>query len=871
VRIEKFYARNHCEKAVNYEKLLYKEGRYGVLKKATKMVCTLLAAGTPKAGILSQIKKYLEAEYAKQSFSFSWQRNQHIYDTLLYQRMLNFLQERFVLVCKAQVATCAEVSVTFPDSTNVLEGIVDLILRDKDGGYHGIIIHSGTCSRSMRGKSPLTKSETDLHCMVAKYSLEEQYPGIVIHPLYLTHKQDTAGAIRQQLEVSEYATSNFQSISYSAYYMDGTDVFSLDTLLESIEAVCAVMPKENCFDCDFGRLCNSPLLSDYEKVEKEELAPATYRMPQYTQQQLEVIHHVDGPMRVCAGPGSGKTATLIGRIRYLVEDCHVPPQCILLVTFSREATQELKTRCLSFLEEDNLPKISTIHAFCYGVLRDNQDLLGKELKVLSKREQQKIIKNMVSVMPQLTGFKYGKEEGKTGVYATIANRLDMLAKLGREEFFFKYPELGQDFIAFSDIYGQILESQGYLTFDEQISLCNQLFRDYPEVLSMYSSLYKYCMVDEYQDVNEEQVTLVYQVASHGNLVVVGDDDQNIYGFRGASAEFMKRFPEVFANTKTVIFQDNFRSTDTLVGAAQALIRNNKDRIEKDIRSGSGKTGVEPIMIPSLSPVSIDRLIADLIKEGYSYGDIAILSSKNAPLEELHSELKAPTVLAKSYLRNDGLFLFLYTSLALYQNRANDLAFLQFLSLFGKADCIRRKQDCSLYSATLMHYGLEPENPENGLIGNELEKPISLLLDVFMLLGGKPSISVFVDACKYMISWESTNSSEVLLEQLAEQEIKDFSELLPFMDNLVLSQDETRVEVDTNGKVTLITCHDSKGKEYPIVIIRNDYTSLNEDVRRVFYVAITRAKEQLFILQGKDCKVDFLQEIPHRKEERYAAE
>jgi len=861
MKIKSFYRQSRCEKIAGFEKLIYEKGRYDVLRKATQMFCSLLVTGMDGNEILRQIQWYLKTEYEKLVMDFTWQSKQYVYDTFLYRRALRYLQDNYSTFLKASVLTSMDIGIPLPDGSQCLEGEVSLILQDEKEVYHAIIMHSGSCSRSVKGKTVLTTAATDLHCMVAKYCLEKNYPGIVIHPLYLTHKADTPMAIKEALEVSDYASSNVHSLSYSDYYMEGTDLFDYGTFQQVIGNVVDLKGKDSCYGCRWATICKTPLLPlQEEKAEKE--VEKTYHMPSFTKEQLQVIHHNKGALRVCAGPGSGKTATLIGRIRYLVEECKVHPQFILVVTFTNEAAQELKNRCLSFLEESNLPKIATLNSFCYGILRENQDLLEKELKILSTREKMRIVQNIESVTPPLTGFKYGQKYGDTGLYKTLCNRLDKYFELGEFAFFQKYPEIGNDFKTFAARYQEVIESHDYITFDEQISMCNQLFADYPEVLNIYSSIYQYVMVDEYQDVNDAQVSMLYSVASHGNIVVVGDDDQSIYGFRGASASFMIHFPDYFPDAKTVIFKDNFRSTKKLVDVAQKLISNNAERISKDIRSGKGVEGVLPVVIPSMDAEAIDTLITNLVSEGYRYEDIAILSTKNAPLEDLHSSLQAPTVLAKSYLREDGFFVFVRSVLQLHEDMGNDKAFLQYMTLMGLADKVYKKQGMTLYEAILETYQLTDFRLEPvGMMGSPLEKAFSVLSDVFTLLDKKPDMYVFLTACKHMIDWHYSDSLEVLTEQLEKQGVTTLNELLTFMNYFVDFQDETRVEVDNNGKVTLITCHDAKGKEYPVVLIRNDFSSFSEEVRRVFYVAVTRAKEKLYMLQEKTCKVDFLKEIP----------
>lgn len=861
MNIQEFYQRNRCENIAVYENLLFQESRYTVLGRATKMFATLLGTDMAKDTVLHQVYEYLKTGYAGLSLDFPWQSEAYAKDDI---RKYRRLPVRFsnLQVVKTNVATSFEVSRDMGDGSSTLDGLVHLVLQDQKEQYHAMIIHGGTCSRSMKGKSVQTAAAMDLNCMIAKCTLESSYPGIIIHSVYLTHKNDKPGKTLKDMEISQTASSNMHSLEYKGYY-DDNGTFDETAMAKSIvEAM--EQGVNSCFGCYYQSLCKTPELPMLQH-EKKEAGNAGYQMPNYTQEQLKAVRHKDGPMLICAGPGSGKTATIIGRIRYLVEECNVTPQFILVVTFTTKAEQELKERCLSFLDEANLPYIATLNAFAYRILRENQDCLGKELKLLTNLEQLKIIQNIVNVTEPLSGFHYDQKYGKNGLYKTLARKVEQYLSMKDFEFFSKNPDIGNDFVGFAEMYRDIISCNDYISFDEQISMTNTLFETHPDVLSVYQHLYRYVMVDEYQDVNSDQVKMLYSIASHGNIVVVGDDDQNIFGFRGASSEFMLSFPDKYPESETIILKDNFRSTQTLVSAAQSLIHNNQKRIPKDIHSGCCEKGVEPVLIKSLEPKEIDALITKLIEKGYHYDDIAILSPKNAPLEELHSTLQAPTVLAKSYLRHDGLFTFARAILNLYYSELNDdTAFLVFVSLFGKRHLLRRKKGLSLYESLIEQYSYADFRqgnvsfPHDGIFSDELAK----LQDLFALLKNEPSMQSFLEMCVFSIGWDASDAKDVLLEQADKQGVHDIKALATFMDYIVNFEDEKRVEVDTAGRVTLITCHDAKGKEYPVVIIRNDYQNKDEETRRLFYVAVTRAKEQLYIFQDASCKADFLNEFPH---------
>ena len=294
-------------------------------------------------------------------------------------------------------------------------------------------------------------------------------------------------------------------------------------------------------------------------------------------------------------------------------------------------------------------------------------VLPNGVSLLTKVTQMELIKALLSIRQPLKGIKYTQEFGRNGLYNTVCSKLEKyLQSESPEAFFFKEKTLGTDFLQFAEDFRSIVKERGFISFDEQVTLCNELFNHYPDLLKIYQNVYKYVMVDEFQDINADQAAFIYSIAEHKNLVVVGDDDQSIYEFRGASNRFMLNFATDFPGAKTIVLQDNFRSVQPLVNAAQALIKNNRQRIAKNIRSNRSG-GMKPTIISDTSSKAFSDLISKLHDEGIEYSDIAILSTKNAPLEDLKRQLSVPCVLAKSLLRHDPLFLLIYDCLCLYRN------------------------------------------------------------------------------------------------------------------------------------------------------------------------------------------------------------
>ena len=874
MNISTFYQHCRCEKIGTMQHLIQEESRYPALNQAIQSALVALNAGVHPDTICAQMYVVLKDQYAKLEQAFSWKAaGDAKNDALRLYRFLKWFQEADMNVLKLFQNVMVETPTPLPDGSRELRAKVDLICCRKEEEkdvYYGFILHAGQARKGMKGKSLSTNITTDLTPMVAKLDLEKKYPGIVICMVYLSRESDTQNCIHPDFLVGMTTAMNMIQIPYSDYYRNGE--FEYAKMLNKILVVLTEENKGHCSDCSYYDLCKSPTFISEDNTPDEAEEISSYRIPEFTDDQMKVVRHVAGPLRVCAGPGSGKTATLIGRIRYLIEEIGIDSAFLLVVTFTNEAATELKNRCLSFLDESHLPKIATLNSFCYGILRENSDLLGKKVKLLGTIERLRLIENIASVFPPLKGFKYGQEYGATGLYKTIANRLDYYFSSTPEGFFNKYPELGNDFISFANQYHEIAEANGYISFDEQISLTNKLFKENPKVLEIYQRIYQFIMVDEFQDCCQEQVTMLYALAGrHKNIVVVGDDDQSIYGFRNARSEYMIDFEKSFEHAKTVVLRTNFRSTPTLVEASKSLIKNNKHRIEKEIISGKPKRKTEkiPTLIRDVSAQTIDKVVQALLKAGYNYEDIAVLSTKNAILEQLHTQLKSPSVLSKSYLRLDGLFLLVSVVMRLYRNPSDDRAFYQYLKLYGKESILQRNSLLSLQGIVLQSCGItdlsdiqiDQIDLSSCPIPNEIRQ---LYGNFFVLLENSTTPQDFVKKMALTIDWKNSNSCDVMCNALELGNIVTMEAFYEYLNNVSAFEDDTRVEEVRGHRVLLSTSHDAKGKEFNVVILINDFSNNSEETRRLFYVAMTRAKERLLILQDDNKEVDYLGEIPHEE-------
>ena len=742
---------------------------------------------------LGNASKFLTDNITDDMFSFPWQRDAEVKDDISkLARFINWLGSDTEVIDY-------EVPITLTTQRNTLQETVPLIVRYASGTVGALFVFFKCSDKSAYGKSVHTATGTDLFLLTAKAALEKEYPGIVPTLVYLSSPDDSAGDVAPQMNESGRRGGNIFPVAYKSYYED--DCFQLATFLNLIDTVVSTPVKPDCFNCPCKQLCGTGTISTVQAgARKEEVKP--YTLPEYTDDQLKVISHKDGPMLVCAGPGSGKTATLVGRVKAL-EDAGVPAEFILCITFTTDAAEELSKRCGDVCE---MPIVSTLNAFGYKLLQKNASKVGS-VKLLTQYARYDIIANLLSIAP-VKGIKCGMVTGSTGAIATLDRYLQAFSSSDRDSFMQEHPDLGDDFIRFYKEYTRIVKANGYISFDEQITLCLDLFRQEPDVLKAVSRRYKYVMVDEYQDIDAYQQQLIYAVASHGNLVVVGDDDQSIYGFRGGSNKYMLQFSKDFASVETVVLRDNFRSTGAIVDASKAVISANKERIEKPVRAVRGG-GIAPQIIDGQGVQELEEVIGKVLSEGYHYSDIAVAATKNATLETLSKDCHVPVVLGHPFLVKSPLFILVRCLLEIDLNISDKRS--EYELMLGK--------------------------PDDGFI-KESERYLS------------ESPEMFCDVVAGHFGLDGSADLIALDKVVEDRHLRDLPSLQKAMEYMAEYNDDTRIIPDIGERVLFTTAHESKGQEWPVVILLDDFRyDGSESSRRLYYVAMTRAKDRLYVLRN----------------------
>jgi len=735
---------------------------------------------------VDELLSMLSSMYLDDWFPYPQAKKQSIADDCL-------TISRFVDYVKDECVIESNIHILAETSRNRVDSRVNFI-TSKNGIYYAYILRFKKADKSPNGKSVHSCSETDLSVMAAKLFLEHSYPGIVIRLVYLVNDGDSFGSI-SNFTVLNSRKSNMFSHNFKSYY-DETG-FCFEVLQNKMDSVISTPVEKKCFVCEYKDLCSQASVANMPKAKSKDLEPVkkTYSIPVFTDSQKKVINKTNGKMLVCAGPGSGKTATLIGRIKKLIED-GVPPEFILAITFSKDAAMELKERCLSFCKSYELPEIMTLNALGYQILKLNPEYVGT-LTLMTQRCRYSLIDSLLEITEPLNGFNYLDKEDSS-LIVSVDRALKKISS-GCNEY-------GQDLLDFYDLFNEAIKEHGYITYDEQITRCLELFERHPDVLDKISSRYQYIMVDEFQDINSSQAEFIYSLSKkHGNICCVGDDDQSIYAFRGGSNKYMLEFKEHYPNAEIFSLKENFRTSEEIYDKALEKIAGNQ-RIEKEIVPVK-KGGIKPIHIKGQSSKYIDDVISVLNSKGVSNKDIAVIASQNSTLETLQKNVSFDSVLGKEYLIKNPFFQTVYWSLYFHYKDQHPQSLLHLSHLIDETSLTKILEINT--SALAIHYC------EN--IAEILSLADSAALTALTTVIGKE---------------QTTNCHE----------------LFTLMDFMVKFGDETRVEPNIEDEVIFITAHESKGMEWKVVLMIDDYRKdkQSEEQNRLTYVAMTRAEDILYI-------------------------
>lgn len=604
-------------------------------------------------------------------------------------------------------------------------------------------------------------------------------------------------------------------------------------------------------------------------------------------EQQKALLQTEGAVLVVAGAGSGKTRLLTHRIAYLIKEKHVSSYNILAITFTNKASREMKQRCDQIIGEEGNVWISTFHSMCARILRMDIEELGdytKNFTIYSDQDSDKVFKNIFSTL------KIDKDETKKSVMFHISNLKNNNMTIQEYENLYSYVS-NFDYIKKAYfMYESELKKANALDFNDLLNKTYELLKKCPNVLEKYQERFKYILVDEFQDTNKIQYDLVKLLAGkYKNIFVVGDEDQCIYTWRGANYTNIFDFQKDFENVKVFKLEQNYRSTKNILNLANALIKKNKSRIDKNLwteKTEGKKPEVRLVYDEREEAEIVAREIVELVQnEGYSYSDFAVLVRLNAltfPFEEKFLTYNISHRIFggfKFYERAEIKNLISY--LRLFLNPRDDISFLRIINFpkrgIGESAIKTLTTVANENETSLMNVVLQSEKFDLGGLAKKIENfkktYVSLLASYEDL-----TLSNFVENVIKQFDIKSAYSSgseEDLERQLnintfvsAVQEFEKNNPsgtLLDFLESVTLVSDIDTMD-DSNNAVTIATIHSVKGLEFRYVFIVGLEEKIfpisraygkdedMEEERRLMYVAITRAKENLMLTR---CRTRFL--------------
>ena len=622
--------------------------------------------------------------------------------------------------------------------------------------------------------------------------------------------------------------------------------------------------------------------------------------------QQQAVFHTEGPLLILAGAGSGKTTVLVNRIAYILKMELCQPWQILAITFTNKAAGELKERIANVVEcgaEDIWA--STFHSTCARILRRYGDRIGytSHFTVYDTDDQRRLMKDILkklqvdekilphrTVLAEISRAK-DKMQGPKDLKTTEVynSRLNMIADA-------------------YEMYQERLKTSDAMDFDDLLCNTVKLFRECPDILEMYQRQFKYIMVDEYQDTNKVQYEFVSLLAKkHNNICVVGDDDQSIYNFRGATIENILSFENEFTGATVIRLEQNYRSTSTILDAANEVIKNNTERKGKTLWTENGvgdKITLHTTATEREEALYIANTIMDGVSQGRKYSDFAILYRMNAQsnaVEHALARAGVPHRIIGGHRFYDREEIKDMTAYLQVINNPNDDVRLRRIinkpkrsigdTTVAKAMDIAAGLGESLYSV-IKHAS---DYPDLSRAAAKLNAFVALL-DGLMEAHNSGDYSL---AELYELILEHTNYREYLKVEKEDHETRienieelksniinfeeDYSEeatLSNFLEEISLQTDIDNYDPEADCCV-MMTLHSAKGLEFPVVFIPGmeegmfpsmatimNPSELDEE-RRLAYVGITRAKEKLYIVKSRERML--FGHTSHNRESRFATE
>jgi DNA helicase-2/ATP-dependent DNA helicase PcrA len=571
--------------------------------------------------------------------------------------------------------------------------------------------------------------------------------------------------------------------------------------------------------------------------------------------QIEAVKHAEGPALVIAGPGSGKTRVLTNRVGFLISENNVHESNILCVTFTNKAAEEIKTRVTTILDKNitKLPWGGTFHSICSRILRKDGGPIGVPISfvIYDTDDQLALVKSIIK--------DFGIDVKKVNPHAVLSNISSAKSELVLPENYENYAQ-GYFQKTVSKVYKEYqsrLRKNGALDFDDLLVETVRLFRENPQVLEKYQNLFKYILVDEYQDTNRAQYVLTKLLAqAHKNLFVVGDMSQAIYSFRGADYRNILHFQKDYPETKIYNLEQNYRSTQIILDAATNIIKNNTTHIALNLwtQNGSGDKIVSFTGIDEKDEaIYVSNKILDELAAGRSYKEFAVLYRTNAQSRNIE----------ETFIRNNIPYRIIGGMRFYARKEIKDvIAYLRVIH--NPKDSISWERIINVPPRGIGQKGVE-KFKENDWNLDEIEFKTKLPISKWILeketLGTVELMDIVLNDTGYL-RWLNDGTEENLARIENIKELRSvatqFVNLEEFLENVSLIESSDKPAKEGVDAVTLMTIHASKGLEFPVIFLIGMEEGLFphsqsmmeqgelEEERRLCYVAITRAMEKVFL-------------------------
>lgn len=602
----------------------------------------------------------------------------------------------------------------------------------------------------------------------------------------------------------------------------------------------------------------------------------------FNKSQIQAISHNEGPAIVLAGPGSGKTTVITHRIKKLIQDYSVLPEDILVVTFTKAAAENMKERFLALINEGKTAPGSygvtfgTFHSIFYRILRIAYNY--REENIVSDRQKSDYIKEIAIRMklevPSIPEFISNASSEISKIKSNMLEVSQFNSTCCEKEVFRRF---------FYE-YEKVLAAEGKIDFDDMLLKCYELLTDRDDILKMWQNRFKFILIDEFQDINKLQYNIIKLLAlPQNNIFIVGDDDQSIYGFRGASPHNMFQFKEDFIAAKEIILDVNYRSTKSIVNMSQNLIKNNKVRFEKEIVSANdrGKTPeIRCFRNQNEELKYVSQKIKEYANNGVRLEEIAILVRNNSQISHIREFLQNEMVHSFSGDKSRGIYESMVAKDVLAYIRA--ARNMDRLPINENADLIYILNKPARYISRQVI-------AREGMDFTQLKKVYAHSKEVLRNIDDLQfHLKMIRTLCpqaamayirfgtgyeKYLKQYGAEKGVKLtgLLKQFDDLQndaarFKTMEEWLEFIENRTEKNDLG--DGESKG-VNIMTMHSSKGLEYKVVFIVDANQGVipsskavrdkeYEEERRVFYVAVTRAIEEINIYCVKEslgCQVD----------------